>query len=217
MSQPQYTLYVDSQFISPYAMSAFVALTEKKVTFALQTIDLALRQNREAAYAGLSLTQRVPTLIDGAFRLSESSAIAEYLEERYPAPAHAALYPSEPQQRARAREIQAWLRSDLASIRQERPTEVVFYAERRSPLSDDGQAALAKLVAACDTLLRDGAEYLFDRWCIADTDLGLMLNRVARNGDNLPPKLAAYAERQWHRPAVQQWLQLVHQAQQAEV
>jgi glutathione S-transferase len=216
MNQPQYTLYVDKQFISPYAMSAFVALTEKKFAVGLQTVDLALRQNREAAYAGLSLTQRVPTLIDGDFRLSESTAIAEYLEQCFPAPDHAPLYPAAPQQRAKAREIQAWLRSDLASIRQERPTEVVFFSERRAPLSDEGQLAAAKLVAACNTLLRDGAEYLFEHWCIADTDLGLMLNRLARNGDALPPKLAAYAERQWQRPAVQQWLQLVHQAQQAE-
>ncbi len=216
MSQPQYTLYVDKQFISPYAMSAFVALTEKNIPFALQTIDLALRQNREAVYAGLSLTQRVPTLIDGAFRLSESTAIAEYLEERFAAPTHAPLYPPDAQQRAKAREIQAWLRSDLASIRQERPTEVVFFAEQRLPLSDDAQIAKTKLVAACETLLGDGAEHLFGTWCIADTDLALMLKRLLRNADQMPPKLAAYAERQWQRPAVQQWLQLVHQAQQAD-
>jgi len=216
MSQPQYTLYVDKQFISPYAMSAFVALTEKNIPFALQTIDLALRQNREAVYAGLSLTQRVPTLIDGAFRLSESTAIAEYLEERFAAPTHAPLYPPDVQQRAKAREIQAWLRSDLASIRQERPTEVVFFAEQRLPLSDDAKIAKTKLVAACETLLGDGAEHLFGTWCIADTDLALMLKRLLRNADQMPPKLAAYAERQWQRPAVQQWLQLVHQAQQAD-
>lgn len=217
MSQPQCTLYVDRQFISPYAMSAFVALTEKNIAFALQTIDLAQRQQRDAAYVGLSLTQRVPTLADGEFRLSESTAIAEYLEERFPAPTHAAIYPSTLQQKSKAREIQAWLRSDLEPLRQERPTEVVYLAAGRAPLSEQALSAQAKLLAACDLLLPPGAQYLFGSWCIADTDLGLMLSRLARNGDALPPRLLAYAERQWQRPALQQWLQLVRQAQQAEV
>jgi glutathione S-transferase len=216
MNQPQYTLYVDRQFISPYAMSAFVALTEKKLSFALQTVDLALRQNHAIAYARLSLTQRVPTLIEGDFRLSESSAIAEYLEQQFPAPAHPGLYPVSPQQRAKAREIQAWLRSDLAAIRQERPTEVVFFSEQHLPLSDQALHARSKLLHACETLLRPGAEFLFDAWSIADTDLAVMLKRLINNGDDIPPVLASYAERQWQRPAVQQWLQLVRQAQQAE-
>jgi glutathione S-transferase len=50
----------------------------------------------------------VPLLVDGGFSLSESSAITEYLDEVYPG---APLYPRDPQARARARQVQAWLRS----------------------------------------------------------------------------------------------------------
>lgn len=215
MSEPQITLYVDAQFISPYAMSAFVALTEKKIPFTLHTVDLATRENRSPEYAGQSLTQRVPMLVQGDLHLSESSAIAEYLEECFPPPLHAAVYPSALRQRARAREIQAWLRSDLLPVRQERPTEVVFYAESKPPLSAQAQNAAEKLIQACDSLLEENREHLFNTWCIADTDLALMLNRLLRNGDSLPAQLAHYAQRQWQRPAVQQWLQLVQQARQA--
>ncbi len=33
-------LYVDARFASPYAMSAFVALTEKGLPFDMTTVDL---------------------------------------------------------------------------------------------------------------------------------------------------------------------------------
>lgn len=209
MDTPQLQLYVDAQFISPYAMSAFVTLTEKALPFELRTIDLAARQNHGADYASVSLTRRVPTLSDGGFRLAESTAIAEYLEERFPAPAHRAVYPADVRQRGKAREVQAWLRSDLMPIRQERPTEVVFYGEGFAPLSEAAKAAAGKLVSAAQSLLA-GKQNLFGEWCIADTDLAVMLNRLALHGDPLPPALLQYAQHQWQRPSVQQW---VRQAQ----
>lgn len=205
---PAFQLYVDAQFISPYAMSAFVALTEKGLPFETLTIDLAQRQNLAAGYSSVSLTRRVPTLVEEGFSLSESSAIAEYLEDRFPAPAHLALYPSDPKMKARAREIQAWLRSDLMPIRQERPTEVVYYGDRFVPLSAKAQVAADKLVAAVVPLLGE-QESLFGAWSIVDVDLAVMLNRLALHGDPLPDVLVRYAKRQWERPSVQQWLRQV--------
>jgi len=208
LSQSPFALYVDAQFISPYAMSAFVALTEKQLAFTLHTVDLTLQHNHLPQYAQCSQTRRVPTLGDGEFHLSESSAIAEYLDERFPAPGYTALYPAVLQQKAKAREIQAWLRSDLMPIRQERPTEVVFFGEKRAPLSTAGQFAANKLIAAADIWLSEGADHLFGTWSIADLDLAVMLNRLALHGDALPAKLADYAARQWQRPSTQQWLAL---------
>jgi glutathione S-transferase len=49
---------------------------------------------------------------------------------------------------------------------------------------------------------------LFDNWCIADTDLALMLNRLILNGDDVPDDLASYAARQWQRASVQLWINL---------
>jgi glutathione S-transferase len=196
-------LYVDSQFVSPYAMSAFVALHEKCLPFEIKTLDLSAGATHEPAYAQTSLTQRIPTLVDGDFALSESSAIAEYLDEVYPGPT---LYPTSPTARARARQVQSWLRSDLMPIRQERSTEVIFYRPVSQPLSAAAQAAALKLFAAANELLAHGGDYLFDRWTIADVDLALMLNRLVLNGDTVPPMLARYARLQWERPSVQLWV-----------
>lgn len=205
-------LYADAQFASPYAMSVFVALTEKGLPFDVVTLDLAAGAQREAGFAGASLTQRVPTLLHDGFALSESSAITEYLDEVF---SGVPLYPADPHSKARARQVQAWLRSDLVPLRQERSTEVIFYGTRAGPLSAAAQAAAHKLCSAAQALLADGADHLFGEWCIADVDLALMLNRLVLHGDPVPAPLAAYAQRQWQRPSVRPWVGRTRPALQA--
>ena len=135
-----FTLYVDSLFTSPYALSAFVALTEKRLPFAMQTVDLEAGQQKLGAYRDRALTARVPALVEdgGAtpFVLTESTAITEYLEDTFPAPEYVALYPKDRRQRAQARQVQAWLRSDLLQLRVERDTETVFFGKACQPLSE---------------------------------------------------------------------------------
>lgn len=205
MSKPL-TLYVDSLFLSPYAMSAYVALTEKKLPFEIRMIDLAAGEQRMQPYLKRALTGRVPALTHNDLNLTESSAISEYLEDVFPPTEYARLYPAEPQTRAKARQIQAWLRSDLLALRQERSTETVFYGADAAPLSDTALAAANKLIHIAGAMLSDGAPNLFGAWCLADTELALMLKRLTHAQDGLPPALQHYAEMQWQRPAVQEWL-----------
>lgn len=202
-----FELYVDSLFTSPYAMSAFVALTEKGLPFTVKTVDLEAGQQKESAYTARALTARVPALVEGEFVLTESTAITEYLEESFPAPEYIALYPKDRRQRAQARQIQAWLRSDLLAVRAERDTETVFFGKACQPLTEAGQAAAAKLIHAAGQLVREGRPNLFDSWSLADVDLTLMLNRLILNGDEVPQKLKDYAAGQWQRPSIQQWLE----------
>ena len=196
-------LFVDSQFVSPYAMSTFVTLHEKGLPFDIRTLNLKAQENNAASFAAVSLTRRVPTLVHNDFSLSESSAISEYLDELFPEPQ---VYPRDPRARARARQVQAWLRSDLMPIRQERSTDVVFRSPTDAPLSTEARASAEKLFAAASALLPTNASNLFGEWCIADTDLALMLNRLVLNGDSGPERLAVYARHQWQRPSVQLWV-----------
>ena len=206
MAGCDYTLYVDSRFISPYAMSAFVALTEKGVPFELKSVDLAAGESQHPDYSKMSLTCRVPMLVHGDFCLSESSAITEYLEELLPPEKFVRLYPDDKRDKARARQIQAWLRSDFIPIREERPTEVIFLEPIKKSLSVAAQDSAAMLFAALDDLIEEGALNLFDEWSIADVDVAIMVSRLLINGDRVPKKLAAYTEHQWQRPSVQLWM-----------
>ena len=203
-------LFVDSKFVSPYALSAFVALRVKGLDVELETIDLAIRQNLDDDFFQTSITSRVPTLINGNFSVSESSAIAEYLEELQPTPN---LYPQNIQDRAKARQVQAWLRSDLLALRQDRPTEVIFYKPTTEELTPAGKIAANKLIKTATLLLKDSRSNLFGSWSIADVDLALMLNRLIFNGDPVPSLLKQYATQQWQYPAIQEWMAIKRPAE----
>ncbi|QEL57853.1 glutathione transferase [Chromobacterium paludis] len=194
-------LYVDQDFISPYAMAVFVALTEKGLPFEALTRDLAGGEQFEPAYRAQSLTSRVPMLVDGDFHLSESSAIIEYLEEAYPDTAR--VLPGNVQQRARARQLQAWLRSDLLPLRDERSTEVVYGMKPAQPLGEAARKAADKLIAVAEAVVPADGGHLFGEWSVIDTELALLLKRLTR--EELPARLADYVERQWQRPAFAAW------------
>src|SRR5580700_11223350 len=203
------TLYGNTHWTSPYVLSVFVALREKRLPFEVKTVALDEGEQRSAAFAARSLTARVPTLLDDDFPLSESSAIIEYLEDAYPAPKHARVLPTEPHVRARARQVMAWIRSDLMAIRDERSTEWVFYPHDQvpafKPLSEVGQRAVAKLMSAAESLVPADSGSLFGAWCVADTDLAMMLQRLIKTGHDVPARIRAYADAQWLRPAVKEF------------
>lgn len=210
MESTKLKLYLGADYVSAFAMSAFVALKEKQLSFELVTLDLKARDNYLGSYRDLSLTCKIPVLVHEGFALSESSAIAEYLEELVPDSKR--IYPQDIKQRARARQLQAWLRSDLLVVRRERPFDLVYFGRKDTPLSDEVRAAVDRLFFVADRLLEEGAEHLFGDWSIADTDLAIMLNRLVANGDPVPARLAAYVQRQWDRDSVRAWMDLERKA-----
>ena len=117
-----------------------------------------------------------------------------------------AVYPLDQKTKALARQLQAWIRGDLLVLRKERPAEVIFYGKKFTALSAEASTAAKKLFDVADSFLIPGESNLFSNWCIADTELALMLNRLLIHGDIVPEHLAAYAAGQWQRPSVQLWV-----------
>ena len=201
-----FTLHVETYYFSPYAFSSHVALREKKVAFDVVEVSLVDGAHLAPAYASAAVTGRVPSLDHDGFRLAESSAIAEYLEEILPAPAHARLLPEAVRDRARARQIMAWLRSDLAALRDDRATSTMFYKFPEIPLSDQGKKDAARLLRVAEQLIPEGGGPLFGAWSLVDAELSLMLHRLLCSGDPVPERVAAYARQQWARPSVQEFV-----------
>ena len=93
-------------------------------------------------------------------------------------------------------------------IRVERSTDVVFAGVKKPALSTEGAQSAQKLIDTATSLLAHGNPNLFGEWCIADTDLALMLNRLILNGDDVPQLLVDYATFQWQRASVQRYVAL---------
>lgn len=210
-------LYGNDMWSSPYVLSCFVALTEKGLPFEVRTVALHERAQQSDEYVRTSFTARVPALVDGDFTLSESSAIVEYLEDKWPAPAHPALLPRDVNRRARARQLMAWVRSDLMPLREERSAEYVFFPRAGlralAPLSAKARRAVEKLVGVAQRLVPADGGPLFGAWSIADTDLAMMLQRLVKTDEPLPDRLRAFAEREWQRPSVQGYVNAPRPAQ----
>jgi glutathione S-transferase len=199
-------LYGNDTYTSPYVFSTFVTLKEKGVPFKLEVLSLERREHDRPEYQAGSITGRVPALRHGDFWIAESSAIDEYVDEAFGPPDYPRLYPEDPRARARVRMVQAFVRSDLTALREERPTSTLFLGESPRPMSADGRAAAERLVRIAERLLPEGAELLTSRFTPADADLALMLQRLVANGDPCPPRIAAYARAVFARPSVREWL-----------
>lgn len=210
--QPEIVLYGNTPLTSPYVMSVFVALEEKRLAFRLELLDLARGDHYRPDFVAHSITNRVPTLLvkeaSGDVWLSESVAILEYLEERFTPPDHAPIYPRGLVERARARLVQGLVRSDFMPIREERSTDTMFADRAAAPLSEQAEAARLRLMRIAAALVYEGQSFITGEFSIADVDLSTMLQRLIHSGDPLPAHLADYANGVWRRPSVQKWLGL---------
>lgn len=92
-----------SYFRSSAAYRVRIALALKGLTYDYVPVHLLRGEHKDAAYAGVSPTGLVPTLVtDAGDALGQSLAIIEYLDEVHPQPP---LLPTEATERARVRAL----------------------------------------------------------------------------------------------------------------
>ena len=91
-----------SRIVQMFAMDQGIALD-------YQVVDLFTGEHLKSEYAKINPNCMVPVLEDGAFRLTESSAIIKYLADKANSPA----YPKDLQARARVHEMMDWLNSNM--------------------------------------------------------------------------------------------------------
>jgi glutathione S-transferase len=202
---PNICLYIDKNRISPYAMSVYVALQEKGLSFEERVIDLDQQQQKSADYLAICPSAKVPCLVVDDFSLFESWAITEYLEDAFPAPEYPALYSPEIQARAKCRAIQALIKTDFMLIRQQMPSNTIFQPSQSIPLLETPVIEeIQRLISLTKRMLGD--QWLTEHWSIADFDLAFMLHRLLSHQIELPEKILSYIERNFQRTSVQGWI-----------
>ncbi len=199
------TLHVDGYFVSPLDACCMIALSEKGVEFTTSRALLRDGQGVPAELGARAMISRVPTLSHGDFSLTESLAIVEYLEDTFPAPAYPRLYPENPRARARARQLMAYMRFDLGTLREERPWWTCVYPAipPLPPLSPRAAHEVEDLLAIAGRMVASGE---LGDWTIAHADLALTLVRLAHNGHPISAALIAFMETHLDRPSVRAYL-----------
>jgi glutathione S-transferase len=200
-------LYTEPYWLSPWDAACWVTLREKGLPFA-RSIAIMPGGAMVAELRAHIVAARVPALQHGDFWLSESQAIVDYLEDVFPPPRWPALLPRDARGRARARHISSVMRTELQSLRRERPAHLIFYPPARPlpPLSADARSEADDLIDAATRLLSGGAAHVFGGFTITDLDVAFALQRLAATGDGLPAELGAYVARVWARPAVAEYI-----------
>ena len=70
--------------LSTFSRRVLIALAEKQIPHELVVVDMAARQHRQQPYLSLNPYGRVPTLEEDGFVLFESTAILNYLADKFP-------------------------------------------------------------------------------------------------------------------------------------
>lgn len=192
--------------MSPWVFHAVVALEEKQLAYKLEVVSLPMPASTKAALLPRAIIAKVPILVHGETWISESLAISEYLAEAFPAPAHPRLFPENPAERARARQIMMFLRTSLFAMREARPTSAVFGRATTKPMPDQAKEEAAELERIALAVIPEGRTTMFADWCIADADLALTLMRLVASEDPLDRRLVDYALAQFDRMGVRRFV-----------
>ena len=94
-----------------------IALNLKGLSYDYVAVDLRKNEHLGAAFKALNPQGLVPALVDGDHVLTQSVAIIEWLEERYPKPA---LLPSDMNDRAYVRALAAIVGCDIHPVNNKR-------------------------------------------------------------------------------------------------
>jgi glutathione S-transferase len=81
----------------------------ESIALEMQLVDLFNGEDKEPAYLAINPNDQVPTLENGDFRITESSAILKYLADKKGARA----YPTDAKQRAHVNEMMDWFNTEL--------------------------------------------------------------------------------------------------------
>ncbi|TAN28432.1 MAG: glutathione S-transferase family protein [Castellaniella sp.] len=201
-------LLYDAKSPAPRCLRMF--LLEKQLRIPAVKVDVMTGENRASKYLAINPAGQTPALrLDDGTVLSEAVAIAEYLEERYPAPS---LIGRTAEERAHTR--QWWRRVEL------NVTEFIHnayhYAEGltrftpRIPVVPEGADGLKRVAQDrlrwLDGMFGDGPYLCGERYTAADIWLYVWLdfgNGVNQPFDRSLPKIAPWFERMAGRPSAQ--------------
>ena len=192
-------------YVSPYVRKVLVCMELKGIDYEVDPITPFFGNDE---FRRLSPLRRIPVLIDGELVLTDSTVIAEYLEDSFPEPP---ILPPEAKERARARWLEEFADTRLGDVF----IWGLFYPKMVHPRvwGEPGDAErietclASEIPAAMDYLEEQlpAIGYLFDRISLADIAIASFFRNAAYAGFRPDPgrwpKVARFVEMVLAHPA----------------
>jgi glutathione S-transferase len=203
-------LVIGNKNYSSWSMRPWVLLTQFGLHF--EEIKLRFDFNEGSAYrqtvARYTPARTVPVLVDEGFAVWDTLAITEYLHEKYPG--HG-VWPTDPQDRARARSLCAEMHAGFGALRNHCPMNI------EAALPEVGQRIwtdqpgvrrdLERLEQMwAEALAGSGGPMLFGEFSAADAYFAPVCMRLRTYALPVSPTTRAYVERVAAQPGVAKWI-----------
>jgi glutathione S-transferase len=147
---------------------------------------------------------KVPILVDGDVRVWESTAILEYLAEKFP---QAGFWPATPQARAHARAIVAEMHAGFLALRRECPMNLWRPVMARA-LTLDAQTNVERIDAMwaeCRARFGQGGPFLFGAFGAADAMYAPVVSRFHTYAVEVGAAAQGYMQAVMALPAWTEW------------
>jgi glutathione S-transferase len=191
--------------LSPFVRKVTVVMTIKELEFEREYV---MPGDDSPAFRAMSPLGKIPVLTDGDFHVADSSAICEYLEEKYPQ--HPVL-PEGPEARARARFLE-----EIGDTRLIEYASILFIERFAAAAIFGREPDEARAQDAEDNLLPPILDYLdsqvppegylFGNFTTADISITTPIYNAAYGGYEVDagrwPRYAAFVQRVAEHPAV---------------
>lgn len=181
----------------PYSRAATVVwmLEEVGQPYTLEFVDLMKGEQKDPAFLAINPMGKLPTLVDGEARVTETGAIGLYLADRY---AHGTLAPAldDP---ARA----TWFRWSIYPYAVIEPGASAHAAGWPFKPGQAGWGTYAEMLTTMEAAIGEGPWLLGERFTMADVLFGSTLRWMLQFGMiERRDRFVAYSERLAARPAL---------------
>ncbi|MEM8665774.1 MAG: glutathione S-transferase family protein [Pseudomonadota bacterium] len=198
----RYTIVIGNKNYSSWSLRPWLVLDHFGFEYEEELVALDLEDTRSRLLA-FSPAAKVPILIDRSYAVWDSLAIIEYLAEVNP---DAGIWPSDMQERARARTLSAEMHAGFPGLRKACPMNLkksFKFRPRGGPAAVKDVERFEQIVR--DRMMRSGGPFLFGEWGAVDAMYTPLATRLATYNWPMNDETRAYVDALLATPSFLKW------------